>query len=476
MQGHRDGEWHAHCYQHRRMTVPAPYELLLVAAALMVSCAAPGASVFDSSPELRPGATTWEAVQRAHSTPPASDTQLDTTLAHLLRQAVERDPRVRAAWHRWRAGVEAVASAGLPPRPQLTYTWLPLPVETRVGPNEHRVALQQRIPSPFRLVGQHRQAVAASESARFAHARASLQAAADLKALLGDVRYLQQGIRLVDGTTAIAQQLLDAARERFAEDRSTLFDVSKADAQLAQLRYDRQRFRELVEAAVGRLNALLDRHPNAELPQVAAWPLSGAAPALGVLYELALQHEPGMQGLDSQIRGRVARVAAARGALFPDITVGLQWMANAPAAMPGVEDSGQDALGVTVGISLPLWLGADLARVDSAEAALRATVEEKRTYLNRLLADVKEARLRLLNAHRLLVLYDRTLVPEARKALGDAEAWYREGVGGFSDFLEARGTVHRLLLARERAYADAVKAEAHLERLIGRPLPATEAL
>ena len=53
------------------------------------------------------------------------------------------------------------------------------------------------------------------------------------------------------------------------------------------------------------------------------------------------------------------------------------------------------------------------------------------------------------------------------EAMADADAWQRSGVAGFTDFLEARATLYRFGLARERAFADAVQAEARLELLIG---------
>ena len=87
-----------------------------------------------------------------------------------------------------------------------------------------------------------------------------------------------------------------------------------------------------------------------------------------------------------------------------------------------------------------------------------------------LLADLDDGLYRLRNARRLVTLYDGTLLPQARQALSDSEAWQRSGVGGFTDYLEARATLYRFTLARERAAADASQAEAQLERLVGAPL------
>ncbi len=190
-------------------------------------------------------------------------------------------------------------------------------------------------------------------------------------------------------------------------------------------------------------------------------------PAVETLYERALRSEPDLLGMDSGIRAAAAGVSAARGRWFPNLTLGVQLMINGPAAAPGLADSGRDALGVTVGLDLPLWFGAEAARVNGAQATLRQAVHRKRDHVNTLLADVKDAYYRLGNANRLMTLYDTTLLPEARKAMADAQAWNRTSVGSFTDFLEARTTFYRFSLARERAAADAVQSEARLERLVG---------
>lgn len=436
---------------------------------LAAGCGSVGGAVFDADPQLAPGKTSWDSVKASWQRGGA--VELKGTLEDLARLAVERSPAVRAARQAWRARIGEVGPAGQPPHPTLSYTWLPLPVETRVGPNEHRVALQQRIPSVVRLAAQSSIAQARARGARLAWERAALEAAARARSLTAEIRYLQAAERLVGVHEELARQLIGAADERLQADRGTLFDVSKARSQLAQLGYDRIRFGELLQAAVARLNALLDRPPDAAVPSLAGWPLVPGPARVEPLYEAALRRDPRLLGLDAAIRVAMAGVSAAQGAFFPDIVLGVQWMINGPAANAGVADSGADAIGVSVGLSLPLWFVGDAARVDGARARVRQRVEEKRTHVSTLLADVREQHLLLVNAHRLLDLYDRTLLPEARRAVSDGEAHRRTTGAGLTDALEARQALYRYTLARERAAADALQARSRLELLTGGPLP-----
>ncbi|MFT5433946.1 MAG: hypothetical protein ACI9OJ_004658, partial [Myxococcota bacterium] len=119
--------------------------LMRIAFLVMVTltgCAAPGAQIYERWPELKPGQTTWKSIDRGRQ----SDTA--DPLNVLVARALRSHPSIAASRARWQAAIEAVAPAGTLPRPVLSWTWLPLPVETRVGPNEHRLALQQKVPSP----------------------------------------------------------------------------------------------------------------------------------------------------------------------------------------------------------------------------------------------------------------------------------------------------------------------------------------
>lgn len=450
--------------------------IAIAIAAVSTGCGSSGSRVFDISPELAPGATTWERWSKARSTPsdaegtPTEATPLPADLDGMVRLVVARNARVRSAWHAWEAGIAGVDASGQLPDPTLSYTWLPAPVETRVGPNEHRIALSQAIPSIPALVADRDHARAKVDALRHGYQAAVLDAVTGLKSRLAEVRFLQRALESVDVNVALARQLAAASGERYGDDRGTLFDVTKARAQLAQLDYDRLRFEELLREAIARLNALLDRAPGAPVGSLAGWPTTALPDDVKGLYAAALRNEPGLLKLDAELEASMAGVRKARGGLFPDFMIGAQYMVNGPARMPGVADSGEDAVGLTIGLRLPLSFGLHSGRIASAEANLAKGVEDKRQHVSELLATIEHAYYRVRNAERLRHLYDTTLLPQARKAMADAEAWYREGVGGFTDFLEARATFYQFTLSRERALAERVQAEAALERAIGQPL------
>ena len=459
----------------------------LAAAALLIgaSCAAQSSAMLDAYPYLAPGETTVRALRedpRRRAAPakhdaaeaadgaPTARIAAAADLPTLIRELLDHSPALAASRERYRAAIERVPQASTLPRPQLTYTWLPLPVETRVGPNQHRVQLVQAIPFPTKLTARSDAASAMARAAEAAHDRATRDAITRLETLYADLVYYHQALEIVHENEELAAALSQVAAERYGSQRGVLFDVARAQSQLAQLGYDRVRLTELYETTAARLNALVGRATNHPLAAPGALPAAELAVPEEELLAVALAHQQELRELDARIRAADARLSEAHSSWLPDLSVGVQLMVNGPARMPNVADSGEEALGVMVGLSLPIWFADNAARVREADATLAAALATKQAHLDDLEASLRDLVFQERDARRLRILYDEELLPQAIAAIESAEQWYRVDPARFTDFLEARGVYYSFALARERAAADHFKAIARIEQLIGATL------
>jgi outer membrane protein TolC len=73
---------------------------------------------------------------------------------------------------------------------------------------------------------------------------------------------------------------------------------------------------------------------------------------------------------------------------------------------------------------------------------------------------------------RLIELYEKTLIPQAKQAMQVAEAWNVDKDGNLAGLLETQSTWLNFNLARLRARADYQQSLARLERLAGGRLAA----
>ena len=69
-------------------------------------------------------------------------------LKSIIKFAYENNPAIQAARLKWQSVIERYPSTKSWPDPMLMYSYFPSPLETRLGPQRHRISLSQAIPYP----------------------------------------------------------------------------------------------------------------------------------------------------------------------------------------------------------------------------------------------------------------------------------------------------------------------------------------
>jgi cobalt-zinc-cadmium efflux system outer membrane protein len=456
---------------------------LSIAALVCVTVAGCGRThaLYADAPYLRYGARpavtalTVTAVGASGDSDDADDAREGEALVGLdpmVRALLERSPAVAAARERYRAAVESVPQATRLPDLMLEYTWLPQPVETRVGPNTQRVGLRQAIPFPTKLIARDVGARAEARRAALAYDAAVRDQVVELSLAYADLVYGERALTSVSENRLIAATISQLGATRAAQGGGVLFDIARAQAQLAQLDYDEVTLTERRDVARAKVNALLSRPADAPLV-VQALPAAAVALTEAALYRLALEHQQELSMLDEAIAAAESRVDLASSEWLPDLSVGAQWMIQGESKMsPAPADSGAEAFAVTFGLSLPWSLHANAGASAAAEARLSAAILDKQAHLDLLAVRVREALFQERNARRLQVLYAEELLPRARAAMMTAEQTAQADSAAYASLLEARSAYYSFTLAYERAQADHFQAVARLERLIGATLTA----
>jgi len=393
-------------------------------------------------------------------------------LAAAIEEAAARNPRLSAARSRWLAARERPAQMRSLPDPILTYTEMAEPIQTRVGPLERSWSLTQKIPFPSKL--------SLAGSIADQHARISeleyhialRDVVADVKLAYAELLYLRKAIRIVEQNQGIAQQLAEKSAALYAQDPTgkadavSLFDVEKAQAQLAQLAYDKITLEELARSEETRLNGLLHRPPTAPigaLGELRHRPLRSSREAL---YNLALERRQELQSATRRIAAADESLRLAQLSQVPDFTLGVQHsVIGAPKT--AVAGSGDDAVGLMLGMTLPLWAGKNRAAVIEAEQLRRAARYERQAAVDDLMPRISQAWFRLENAGRLVELYGSSLIPQAARAMEIAEQWRDTGRDTMARLLEAQSVWLNFQLAEQRALADYEQMVARLEQLVG---------
>ncbi|MBT8493668.1 MAG: TolC family protein, partial [Deltaproteobacteria bacterium] len=405
---------------------------IIVVVPLALACATP------SRARKTPSPTAAEAV--VTDAPPPGP--LDGSLPSYLRRALAASPTAEAARHRLQAARNAAVSTGTFPEPTIAYGFFASAIETRVGPQRHRIQLRQPLPWPGTLSAQDEAARLTSSAAAFSSQATTLEVGYQVRVLYWQLwlrRELQsihrQHLALLEGLGASVRTQLEVGK-------ATLAEASQIDLRISRLKDSIERLATEERRLIAALLAACAQPPG-DAPTT-------QAPSLRKPLELSAVAERG--GADPRERAAVERskaaekrAEAARLAGRPKLVVGADFIEVGPRE--GVGDSGKDAFVVSVGLSLPLFRdrynGAE--NQSRAEARAHRALARQRSLARR--AEITAALESIRDTYRRAELHQSTLLPQAETVYQASLGQYRTGRTPFANLLLAEQDLVELRIA-----------------------------
>ena len=449
----------------------------LFALSFVASCANSGLTP-ESAPQAPPlpsyQGISEERVVGHHTSIKSVQSLGATDLRQLVDYALANNPEINAAIQLHRAALERVPQVTALPDPKLSYRYFFEEVETRVGPQEHTIGLSQTLPwfGKLRLQG-----VAANESARAAAERiASVRnkVIAEVASAWYELYYLGQSIEIVRGNRDLVLHLERVARARYGTGGATHADVIRAQVELGNIENQLASLEDRRSPLSARLNAALNR-PTTELftlPTDVSF-LKVSLSDEQILEQVALNN-PELQATDFDIQAAKTLKQRAKKNYLPNFTVGVDYIAMGDARMPGVADSGDNALSASVGITLPIWRSSYDAGVKEADARIHRERSKRDQLLVGFHADTVTALFKLRDAERQIDLYKNTLLPKANESLAATQRAYSAGASSFVDLIDSQRVLLNFELSYARSITDHNQARTLIEKLIGQPLELTK--
>jgi len=391
-------------------------------------------------------------------------------LEDCLKYAALNNPGLEAAFNRWKAALEKSPQVTSLPDPKLTYAYFIERVETRVGPQRHRVGLAQTFPWFGKLKLREDIALAEAKAAYEQFEATRLRLFYTVKDAYYELYYLARTLDITNENVELVRKLEQVARSRYRVGGAQHADVIRAQVELGKLEDQLRTLRDLKQPITARLNAALNRPADADVP----WPRQVPPEALGATDQQILawmrEANPELNALDAEIEKQRTAAQLARRDYFPDVTLGVDYT-DTGSARTRTSDSGKDPVAAMVSLNLPIWHRKYRAAEREARARTRAARHQREDRANTLAAQVKLTLFRFRDAERKIGLYRDTLVPKAEESLRAAETAYRSGKMDFLNLIDAERMLLTFRLAYERALADHAQRLAEIEMLVGRELP-----
>jgi outer membrane protein, heavy metal efflux system len=404
------------------------------------------------------------------------------SLNDLLSFAYQFSPEVKAAKASWRVAIEKYRVEIGYPDPLLTTTYWPNDPSRDWGNRRFEAEFSQTIPFPGKLAAAGRVAETESEMARLELDRTVRDVTVKVRESFHELQYIREAVRIADHNRLALEHLRKIGETAYAGNRTALYDVLKAQSQSGQVQYDMLLLEELERTEITRLNALMNRPPEAVIGPLPDEPMAPLVYGLNDIYALAETHREEIRVAAAGANKSRAEADVAGYQNLPEFMVGFKYEYDAPVTP---EAAVNNMYGIQFGMTLPIWWNKNAGRREAARAGTEKAAALVSAQINEAHALIRETFFRLKNAERLITLYRDQLLPQATKAMETAEIWNREGQGSLTDFVETEAVWYNFQLALARSRADYGKYLAKLEGIVGisltrkpendKPMPQPEA-
>jgi len=393
--------------------------------------------------------------QAVAQTPGNSAAADPLTLSVALKRAFGASPELGVARLEREAAQGAVMQGQARPNPVASYAV----EDTRQATRTTTLQLSQ----PIELGGKRAARINAAERGRdIAAAELAAREAevrADVTGHFFGVVAAQEGVRLAQDSVELARHASDAAAKRVQAGKVSPVEETRSRVAQANARLELSKAQSELGVARQRLAASWgDPEPRFSQAQ-------GSVDDLPELISLdALQarlaSSPNLQRAQFEIERRQALVDLERARRMPDVTVSL--------GIKRDEQFGRNQALIGVSFPIPVF---DSNRGNLVEALKRQdkAQDEHAALQNRLNSEAFEARERLRSAREQAQTLSRDVLPGAQSAYEAAGKGFQLGKFNFLDVLDAQRTLFQARSQYLRALADAHRAVADVERLLGQP-------
>ncbi len=401
------------------------------------------------------------AVGAAFSTAGAAGLEIES----LVREAMARNPEIRAARERENALRERIPQAGALEDPVIGLGLLNVPRNLELDEEDmtaKELSLAQKFPFPGKLQAAVDAAELEAQAARAEAEETENRVAAAVKEAFHELSHTHRALELTRRNRELLEELARIGRARYAVGRGLQEELLRTELEITGMADELLRLEEQKTAAEARLAELLDR------PAGEVWerPVDPAfEPLRLVLEELrrrAAEENPGLRALRLAVLARRAEVERARRAAYPDFTLKFAY---------GQRDDRLDMVSGMLEMNVPIYYRSKQERRIAEELALvRAAESRLAAAQNELFARIARLEARLQSLERRMALFGSGILPQARLRLEATLSAYRVDRTGFAEVVDARLRLHRLELDGHEALTEYAKTIAALEAAVGGPL------
>ena len=393
---------------------------------------------------------------------PLSAPQSTLQLPALLRQAMDRNPEIRAAQRAIDAKRARIPQSSAWPDPKVSISYggnvVPPFTLMRGDPSSARQILaEQEIPYPGKTRLRAEVATREAEAEVQGYESVRRRVATEVKEAYFELYFTDRSLSILRQNRDVLAAFEKAAEIRYSVGKAAQQDVLKAQVEISKLGERQAVLEQARKTLEAQLNSLRNLPVDAPLGTPGEVQPTALIYSLAELLEAAPKNFPGLKRQRTMIEENRLAVDLAKREIRPNFSVGYVYMQR---------DAQPDMYGITLSTTLPIFRR---KKQDQAVAEAAANLESARRMEESDLAvlryRVKQEYLETQAASDLLTLYSKGIVPQSSLAMESSISSYQAGSIDFLSVLSNFTTLLEYNLAYQEQVANHEKALARLEEL-----------
>lgn len=423
---------------------------VLVLISLLMAASASGQ---ESLPDVAPAANQGEAGKLLK-------------LDELITEALQNNPRLRAARHQTSAAQTRVDQVISWDAPQLGVEFFQTPIQSFPNPIRNGMEtdyfLQQMFPFPGKLSSMGKAAEYNANMLDQGYKGLERRIIRELKSAYYELYLIQRKIEINAENQELMRRFVDIASKQYEVGMGKQPDILRAQTEFSTLVTDGLNLQKAKKVVESMINTILSRPANAPLGYVPDIETNIPNWTFEQLRPLAIENRPEVRAMSFGIEMNRAELSASKREYFPDLMLRVMYKDMAMTK--------DDFWATMLGINIPLapWTsGKVVSKVEENELNVKKAEEEYSNMENMTLFEVQEALVKVQTNQNIVLLYKNTTIPQAGQTLQSTIAAYQTGKTEFLMLIDA----YRMLLMSRLDYYMAVMnymaSQAQLEQAIG---------
>ena len=390
-------------------------------------------------------------------------------LESLIEEALENNPEIQAILNSWKAQQYKIKQAKSLPDPMASYTYFGESVETRVGPQEHKYGVSQKIPFPGKLGLKGKTQGKLAEMFKEKYESTKREVIKNVKFVYYDIFWVDKAIQITEEEKAILESLEKVAQRKYESNITPQQDVIKAQVELSKLIDKLFLLKQNRKSLEAKTNNLLNRPRSTELGSVEFIEPIEFTFQLSQLHGMAKGSRQELLAANLAIERAKYEKSLAGLEYFPDFNFSFDYIqvGDGYTTMP---NDGQDAWMGTIKVNIPIWFDKLGAQFKEKKARLEVAKKNYENVENNITYEVEDLYFKITTYKDIISLYKTALIPQTEQAFEAAKIGYETGQVDFLNWLDAERMLLQIRLAYYKAIADYQKSIAYLEKVVGKDL------